>query len=82
MGVAFTAGQEMAVYTGDLLHHAYIESDRMNFDSFAVSQRAQLFTSRSRPVQRVAMRALAVNLNAVIAKSFGRRDQSRIRCRP
>jgi hypothetical protein len=47
----------------------------VKLDPFAVGQGTQLFAPPGRPVEWIAMRALAVNLNPVVAKSFGGLNQ-------
>src|SRR4030095_13007709 len=42
----------------------------VNFDPFAARAALQLLTTLLRPVERIAVRPLAINLHAVIAKLF------------
>src|SRR5438445_2308424 len=54
-----------------------VGSDAVNLDAFSGSEALQFLATSLRPVERIAMRPLAVNLHAVITELFGDADEFR-----
>jgi hypothetical protein len=61
----------------DRVAEIVIGGDGVDLNSFAVRHGPQLFASPRRPVEGIAVRSLAVNLHAIIAKSACGFDQFR-----
>src|SRR6267143_618099 len=62
---------------GDRVAEIVIGSDTVNLDAFSDGEALQFLATSLRPVERIAMRPLAINFHAVIAKSAGGFDQFR-----
>src|SRR5256885_640846 len=56
-----------------------IGSDAVNLDTFSGGKALQFLATSLRPVEWIAMRSLAIDLNAVVAEFLGRTNEFRQR---
>src|SRR6267143_3681102 len=62
---------------GDRVAEVVVGSDSVNLDAFSDGEALQFLATSLRPVERIAMRPLAINLHAVIAEFFGGANEFR-----
>src|SRR6266480_1321186 len=64
-------------HLGNRVAEIVIGSDAVNLDAFAARQAVQFLATSLRPVEWIAVRSLAVDLYAVVAKLFRGADEFR-----